>query len=367
MLKNKPLVWLSLLLALGLVVAACGSSSKSSNNATTTSTTAAGAPSSGVDYSKLSGSIKGSGSSFTDAFIQDAIDHFSKQKSGLTVTYNPVGSGQGKKDFGSNLSDFAGTDSLVKPTDGPAAGGYLYVPTVAAPITVSYNLASVKGLKLSAATLAGIFQGTIVKWNDAAVAADNPGVTLPTAAVVIVHRADGSGTTSNFTKYLAKAAPTVWKLGSGDTVAWPTNSQAGQKNPGVAQIIKDTPGAVGYVDLSDAKATGLVFASIKNHDGTYVTPTIAGATAALTNAVVAADLSYDPLDAAGVDAYPITSPTYLLVRTTYASQATADNVKGFITFLLTDGQGFAKDDSFSGLPDALRTKSLAQLDKIKVG
>jgi phosphate transport system substrate-binding protein len=300
-----------------------------------------------VDYSKLSGSIKGSGSSFTDGFIQAAIDAFAA-KSDLSITYNPVGSGQGKKDFGSNLSDFAGTDSLVKEGDGPAAGSYLYVPTVAAPITISYNLSGVPDLQLSADTLAGIFQGTIKKWDDNAIATDNPDASLPSTAIVLVHRADGSGTTSNFTKYLAKAAPTAWKLGSGDTVAWPTDSQAGQKNPG-------------------AEATGLVFASIKNHDGKYVAPTLEGSAAALEGAVVADDLTYDPLDAAGATAYPITSPTYLLVRTTYSSQATADNVKGFVTYLLTDGQALAKDVSFSGLPDALKAKALTQLDKVTVG
>jgi phosphate transport system substrate-binding protein len=362
-LKKKPFVWLSLLLALGLLVAACGSDKKNDTSSSTT-TTPAGAGS--VDYSKLSGSIKGSGSSFTDAFVQAAIDDLSG-KSDLSVTYNAVGSGQGKKDFGSSLTDFAGTDSKVKAGDGPVDGSYLYVPTVAAPITISYNLPSVKALKLSADTLAGIFQGTIKKWDDPAIAADNSGVSLPSTAVVIVHRADGSGTTSNFTKYLAKAAPTAWKLGSGDTVAWPTDSQAGQKNPGVAQIVKSTAGAIGYVDLSDADATGLVVASIKNHDGQFVAPTLAGAAAALENAVVADDLTYDPLDAAGAAAYPITSPTYLLLRTSYSSQATADNVKGFVTFLLTDAQSLAEGVKFTGLPDALKTKALAQLDKVTVG
>jgi phosphate transport system substrate-binding protein len=361
-LKKKPLVWLSLLLALGLVAAACGGDDSKSSSSTSTSEAAAGS----VDYTKLSGSIKGSGSSFTDGFIQAAIDAFAS-KSDLSITYNPVGSGQGKKDFGSNLSDFAGTDSLVKEGDGPAAGSYLYVPTVAAPITISYNLSGVPDLQLSADTLAGIFQGTIKKWDDNAIATDNPDASLPSTAIVIVHRADGSGTTSNFTKYLAKAAPTAWKLGSGDTVAWPTDSQAGQKNPGVAQIIKSTAGAIGYVDLSDAEATGLVFASIKNHDGKYVAPTLAGSAAALEGAVVADDLTYDPLDAAGATVYPITSPTYLLVRTAYSSQATADNVKGFITYLLTDGQALAKGVSFSGLPDSLKTKALTQLDKVTVG
>jgi phosphate transport system substrate-binding protein len=362
--KKKPFTLLALLLAIGLLVAACGKDDNDKGSSST-STTAAG--SSGVDYSGLSGTINGSGSSFTNQFLAASIAALQDKAGGLTVNYNPTGSGQGKKDFGSGLVDFAGTDSLVKPGDGPTDGSYLYVPTVAAPITVSYNLPSVKDLKLSAATLAGLFSGTITKWNDAAVKADNPGASLPSTNVVIAHRADASGTTSNFTKYLTKAAPTAWKLGQGDTVAWPADSQAGQKNTGVAQIVKSTDGAIGYVDLADATSAGLVFAQIKNADGKFVKPTVAGAVAAVAGATVNADLSYDPINAAGADAYPITSPTFLLLRTTYPNQAKLAAVKGFVTFLLTDGQGLAAANNYAKLSDSLRQQALAQLDKVTAG
>jgi phosphate transport system substrate-binding protein len=346
MTKQRLLAVLALLLAVGLLSAACGSDDSQG---------ASGAA-----------SITGSGASFPDAFYQAAIDAYADQ-SGLSVTYNPVGSGQGKKDFGSNLNDFAGSDSLVQDGDGPAPGSFLYVPTVAAPITVSYHLDGVDDLQLSADTLAGIFSGTIRQWDDEAIQADNPDADLPSTAVVMVHRADGSGTTTNFTKYLAKAAPAAWTLGSGDTVAWPADSQAGQKNTGVAQLIRDTDGAIGYVDLSDAEATELTFAKIENQAGRFVAPTLAGAEAALQGAAVAEDLTYDPLDAPGETAYPITSPTYLLVRTTYADQDTLDAVKGFVTYLLSEGQDVAEDVSFAKLPTGLRDKALAQLDRLAVG
>src|SRR5262249_11901696 len=158
--------------------------------------------------------------------------------------------------------------------DGPTAGSYLYVPTVAAPITVSYNLSGVSNLQLSGDTLAKIFSRQIKKWNDPAIAADNTGATLPDKNIVVAHRSDGSGTTNNFTKYLAKAAPNSWKLGSGDTVAWPADTQGGDKNTGVAQIIKQADGAIGYVDMSDAVASNLVFASVKNKAGKYVKATL---------------------------------------------------------------------------------------------
>jgi phosphate transport system substrate-binding protein len=361
LLKKKPFAWLSLILAFGLLAAACGGDDAKDETGGTDSTEADSSA-----YADLTGSITGSGATFPDAFYQAAIDAFG-DVSDLSVTYNAVGSGTGKEEFGGNLNNFAGTDSLVKDGDGPAAGSFLYVPTVAAPITISYNLSGVDELQLSPDTLAGIFQGSITSWDDEAIAEDNPDADLPSKDIVMVHRADGSGTTSNFTKYLAKAAPTAWTLGSGDTVAWPTSSQAGQKNTGVAQLIKDNDGAIGYVDFSDAEATGLTYAAIKNKDGEFVAPSLDGVVAGLEGATVNEDLSYDPLDAAGKDAYPITAPTYILVRTTYADQATLDNVKGFVTFLLTEGQDLAADVSFAKLPDALREQALAQLDKLTVG
>jgi phosphate transport system substrate-binding protein len=325
-----------------------------------------GSGSTGADdkYSGLSGSLKATGASFPDAYYQEVISAFKEAAPNLTITYNATGSGTGKKDFGSNLNDFAGTDSLVKDTDGPAAGSFLYVPTVAAPITVSYNLSGVDKLQLSPETLAKIFQRDIKTWNDPAIAADNSGVTLPNKPITVAHRSDGSGTTSNFTKYLNAAAKDVWKLGSGDTVKWPTDTQGGEKNTGVATLIKNGDGTIGYVDLSDAKASGLKFASIKNKEGRFVAPTLDGAKAALAGATVKDDVSYDPLNAAGADSYPITSPTYLIVRTKYDDAKKAEAVKGFITYLLGDGTKLAEEVNFAPLPDTLKTRALAQLDKI---
>jgi phosphate transport system substrate-binding protein len=238
------------------------------------------------------------------------------------------------------------------------------VPTVAAPITVSYNLAGVSGLKLSPTTVVKIFSRDIKNWNDTAIAADNSGVTLPNKPIVVVHRSDGSGTTNNFTKYLAAVGGADWKLGSGDTVAWAADTQAGDKNTGVAQLIKQSDGAIGYVDFADAKNAGLVFASLKNKDGQFVAASLDGATAALAGATIADDLTYNPLNAAGAASYPITAPTYLLVRPTYSDAAKAKLVKGFVKWLLTDGQKYAEGVGFAKLPAALQTKALAQLDKV---
>lgn len=355
---KRSLVWLlALLTAVGLVGTACGKSSSDSSGSETTK------GSSKFDYKSLSGTLNGSGATFPKAFYEDSIADFKTRASGVTVNYNAVGSGQGKKDLAAGTSDWAGSDSTVKDDEkANFKGPFLYFPTVAAPITVSYNLSGVKELKLSAETVAKIFTGTITTWNDPAIAADNPGVTLPNTAITVAVRSDGSGTTSNFSKFLAAAAPTAFTLTAGDTVAWP-KAQAGKGNAGVAQIVKDTPGAIGYVDYSDATATKLSTASIKNKDGKFVAPTLAGATAALAGAEVKADLTYSPLNAAGADAYPITAPTYVLVYATPSSNAAA--IKGWLTYLLTEGQDLAKDAGFASLPSALRDKAVAQIAQIQ--
>jgi len=341
----------------GLVLAGCGGGND--NGGTSNPGTSGGS-----NLASLSGSIKGSGSSFQDAFDQEVISQFKSVAPKATVTYNAVGSGTGKKEFGQGLDDFAGTDSLVKPGDGPAPGSFMYIPTVAAPITVSYNLSGVDKLQLSPDTLAKIFSTSIKKWNDPAIAADNAGVSLPNKNITVAHRSDGSGTTSNFTKYLAAAAPTTWKLGSGDTVNWPASTQGAEKNTGVAQVIQQTDGAIGYVDFSDATELKLTFASIKNKAGQFLAPTLDGAAAAVEGAQVADDLTYSPINVDSPTAYPITSPTYVLIKPKYDDAQKAALVKGFVKYMLTDGQSIAKDVNFAALPSSLQQKALAQLDKI---
>jgi phosphate transport system substrate-binding protein len=364
--SKRRLVWLvALLAAVGLVAGACGSDDNSSSGSTTPPGTAASGGE--IDYEALSGTLSGSGATFPSAFYEEAIAEFEDVASGLEVLYNPVGSGQGKKDLGSQLTQWAGSDSLVAEKDmGLFSRPFLYFPTVAAPITISYNVSGVDELNLSPDTLAGIFMGQITTWNDSKIEADNPDADLPSGEITVVTRSDGSGTTNNFSKYLKSAAPSVFTLESGDTVAWP-KTQAGNGNSGVAQIIGQTNGSIGYVDLSDANATDLDQASIKNKDGEFVAPTLDGATAALEGAEVKADLTYSPLNTAGADAYPITAPTYVLVYATYSDQATVDNVVGWLTYLLTDAQDLAADVDFARLPTTLQEKAIAQIAKISVG
>jgi phosphate transport system substrate-binding protein len=370
---RKSFTWATTALLAGLALtAACSSGDDDASTPTTaasgTDTTAATGDGSGsdIDFASLTGEITGSGSSFQDTFEQEAIAAFLEQAPDTNVTYNAVGSGQGKQEFGQGLTDYAGTDSLVKAdgSDGVEAGSFVYVPITAAPITVSYNLDGVDELQLSAATLANIFDRDITSWSDPAIADENPDATLPDQDITVVHRSDGSGTTSRFTSFLEVAAPDDWALGHGDTVEWAADTQAGEKNAGVAQLLTSTDGAIGYVDLSDADAAGLVYASIENSAGNFVAPTLEGASAALDGADVPDDLSINTINAPGDDAYPITAPTFVLLRTAYDDPAIADLVKGFVTFLLTDGQDLAEGVGYAPLPDALREQALGQLDSV---
>lgn len=348
--------------ALGLTFAVAGVACSSSKSNTSTGSTTAG---SGAKLAAAT--LNGDGSTFQRAFEEAGIAGFQIAQPDITINYEANGSGQGKQDLGNQIKDFAGTDSLLKDNEKASmkGGKYLYFPLVSAPITVSYNEPTLKNLKLSPATLAKIFSGKIKTWNDAAIAADNQGVTLPTDAIVIVHRAEKSGTTSNFTKFLAAAAPADWTLGHGDSIVWP-DSQSGSGNGGVAQKISSTKGAIGYVDFSDALKAKLVAASIKNANGEFMAPSLDGASKAVAGAEVAADLTYDPINAKGAGVYPITSPTWMLVYAKQTSKAKGDALKAYLKYLLTDGQKLAQPSNFAPLPDTLATKAVAQLDQITV-
>jgi len=181
----------------------------------------------------------------------------------MTVNYGGVGSGAGR----SNLA--AGTTNF----------GVLYFPILIGPITMAYNLSGVNGLELTPEVIAGIFQAKITNWDNSAIAAINPGVHLPSTPITLAVRSDSSGTTQNFTLFLEKGAGSAWTLGSASTIKWPSTARASAGNGGVAQVIKSTSGAIGYVDYADAKASGLQFASVKNADGNFVAPSIQGASA----------------------------------------------------------------------------------------
>jgi phosphate transport system substrate-binding protein len=385
-------------ISLSLLAVACGSDSSSTSATTTaapaeattiaapaatTAATTAGtpttvaeaasttaAPASTVDFSKLSGSLVGSGATFPKSFYDDAIARLADIAPGLKVEYGGGGSGKGQTDLQTNVVDFAGSDGTVADADVAkyTGGDFVYIPTVIAPITMSYNLPSVAKLQLSPTSISAIFQREIKKWNDPIIAADNPGVTLPDTDIVVAVRADASGTTQNFTKFLdAAAGPTAggtWKLGAAKDTAFPDDAVRGDGNSGVAQVITSTEGAIGYVDLSDAKASNLVFASVMNKAGKYIEPTLDATTAAAKNAKIADNLTYFLGWADGDDSYPIAAQTWILVYTKQSDPAKAEALKGFLTYLLTDDQANAAAIDFAPLPADLAAKALLNIAKI---
>lgn len=348
-----------------LVLGACSSSGDKSGDTDgkTKPTVAAGDAPTKSDIKELTVSISGGGASFPDSFYQAVSADFNGLAGTERVTYAKSGSSDGRSQLAARTLDFAGSDSLPKPEES-FGGTLLFFPTVAAPITVSYNLPKVSDLKLSADVIAGIFQAQITSWNDPKIAADNPDVKLPATKISVVHRSDGSGTTNNFTKYLTAASPDVWKLGSGDEVSWPASTQGQEKNSGVAEVIKQTAGSIGYVDLADAGKAGLSFAKIKNSSGKYVAPSAAGVQAALAGADVQDDLTYNPLNGSDPAAYPITAPTWLLATVEQSDAAKAETLRTFLRYLLTTGQEQAGATGYVALPQELAKRAIEQIEKI---
>jgi phosphate transport system substrate-binding protein len=338
-------------------IAACGSSSSSSSS---------GGSSSGGS----SATLNGAGSTFAAPIYQQWGSTLKSQN--LTVNYNPVGSGAGVTQLEGATVNFAGSDPALKSADAGkfTKGTPLQFPVAFGAITVSYNLSGVKsGLKLDGPVIAQIFSGKITKWNASAIASLNPGMSLPSTSITVVHRSDSSGTTDGFTKFLSATDPT-WKstVGHGKDVKWPTGTGA-KGNSGVAAAVKQTPGAVGYVEQAYALENGFTYASVKNSSGTYIAPTIAATSAAATGIKVPSNLGISTINSPNPQAYPITSQTFLIVYKdpckAGASKTVASGLKRFLTYAFGAGQKTLGQGSnqvpYAPLPADLVSKDNAQL------
>jgi phosphate transport system substrate-binding protein len=319
------------------------------------------------------GTISGAGATFPQPVYDEWASRF-KDKTGTTVNYNAIGSGGGIAQFTANTVDFGATDSAMKDEEVKAAekkGTPVHVPTVFGAITIAYNVPGVdKGLKLDGGTAADIFLGKIKKWNDPAIKQLNPSLDLPDTGITVVHRSDESGTTKLFTTFVSDYSP-EWssKVGADKTVKWPTGTGA-KGNAGVAGGVKQTDGAVGYVELEYATVSGLSSAFIKNAAGKYVPGSVDGVTAA-AEAIAdkfPADFRQAPIiNGAGDTTYPIAAYTYILA---YVDQKDADKGKSLVAFLywaLTDGQGEEKAIGYAPLPQSVQQKALAELHQLSNG
>jgi len=332
-------------LAVGL--AACGSSSSSSSSSTTASAT-----------------ISGAGSTFAAPVYQQ----WASSLSPLTVNYQAVGSGAGITAIETKTVDFGASDPPLKPADEEAiaknGSPAVQIPMFLGAITVSYNLPGVKtGLKLEGKTIANIFLGKIKAWNDAEIKALNPGVSLPSTAVTVIHRSDSSGTTSGFTSYLASVDPEFKsKVGEGKTVQWPTGTGA-KGNAGVAGAVAQTVGAVGYVEQAYALSHNFTVASVKNKAGQWVLPSLASTSAAGEGVTVPANLGIKVINSPQPSAYPITSQTFIVVNKDLCKagipggEGAAKGVVKFLDYGLGQGQSVLSQADYAALPASILAKS----------
>jgi phosphate transport system substrate-binding protein len=343
--RSRKLIALAVL---PFVIAACGSSSKS---------TSGGGTSSG-------GTVNGAGSTFAAPIYSQWGNTLKGQ--GVTVNYQPVGSGAGVAQFAAGTVDFGASDPALAPADKATIkkGEPVQIPMGFGAITVSYNVSGLKkGLKLDGATVADIFLGKVKNWNDPAIAKLNAGVKLPSQAITVVHRSDESGTTKGFTTFLSAYSP-EWKtkVGADKTVKWPTGTGA-KGNDGVAAAVKQQQGAVGYVEEAYALQNNFTTAAVKNKSGSYVDPTLASTTAAGEGVKIPKDLGISIIDAPNPKAYPISSQTFVIVYKDMCkagkSQGTASAVKKFIDYGLGAGQDVLGQLQYAKLPAAVLSKAKA--------
>ncbi|MEK7858189.1 MAG: phosphate ABC transporter substrate-binding protein PstS [Elusimicrobiota bacterium] len=299
-------------------------------------------------------SLTGAGATFPYPIYSKWFDEYHKAKPDVQINYQSIGSGGGIRQITERTVDFGATDGPM--TDKmmfKIDGKLLHIPTVLGADVPVFNVKGVEKLNLSGPALAGIFLGTINRWNDPVIAQDNPEAKLPDARITVVHRSDGSGTTYIWTDYLSKVSP-EWlkKAGRGTAVNWPTGL-GGKGNEGVSSLVKQTPNSIGYVELIYAKQNDIDYASVKNAAGKWLKADIAGVTAAAAGAKMPADYRVSITDAPGEKSYPIASYTWLLIYQKNAGGKGAE-LKDFLRWMLKDGQTMASDLGYAPLPDGVK-------------
>ena len=355
--------------AASLLLAACSSNnsgSSSSASQAASSQASAGAP----DYNTVppkpdfSGSLTADGSTFVQPVMEQWTQDYANQ-TGIQISYNGGGSGQGIKDVTANTVQFAGTDAAMKPDEQSAAeaknGPILHIPVVFGGIVLSYNLQGVTDpLNFSPDVIGKIFTGQIKSWDDPAIKADNPSANLPNQAITVVHRSDGSGTTSTFTNWLCLVSAD-WKAKvnpcAGKEVTWPVGL-GGQGNPGVTSTITTTPGAIGYIELAYAIQNKVPYGNVKNKAGNWITPSLDSVAAAAKLATIPDNLVFQPWNTDVSDGYPIVGTTWVLVYQqqdkVIQDQGAAAAIVHFLLWAVDSGAADAKALDYAVLPDNLK-------------
>ena len=312
--------------------------------------------------------INGAGATFPYPIYSKWFSEYNKINSKVQINYQSIGSGGGIRQVTERTVFFGATDGPMTPAQLAAAPGkILHFPTVLGAVVPVYNIPGVKQeLKFTGQVLADITMGKITKWNDAAIAKLNPGVALPAFDIVVAHRSDGSGTTYIWVDYLSKVSPEFLKtVGVATSVKWPVGV-GGKGNEGVAGLVSQTPGALGYVELIYALQNNISYGSVQNSSGSFVRASIDAVTAAAASAQMPEDFRVSITNASGKDSYPIASFTWLLLYENPQDKAQAKVMVDFVKWALTDGQKFAKDLGYAPLPKAVVDMELKTLAKIKL-
>ena len=323
----------------------------------------------GTSLGAATGLINGAGATFPYPIYSKWFDEYHKRHPDVQINYQSIGSGGGIRQILEGTVDFGASDGPM--TDEQLAQAkipILHFPTVLGAVVATYNVTGVDKLRLTPSTLAGIFLGKITTWNDPALAKDNPGITFPSEPIVPVHRSDGSGTTYVFTDYLSKVSPEWAKaVGRNTSVAWPVGL-GGKGNEGVTGLVKQTPNALGYVELVYAVQNKLPYAEIRNYAGTFVVPTLESVTAAAAAVPnMPADFRVSITDAPSPDAYPISSFTWLLIPSSIADGEKGHAIVQFLDWMLGDGQTYTKPLGYAPLPPSVIALERAVIPKIRVG
>ena len=361
-------------------IAPAQSSGPAASQATGSGGPTAASSSGPVTYrcTKGDGTLSGAGSTFINPLLLKMAGDYNT-KCGVQVNYQSVGSGAGVKDWQQNTVDFGASDAYLADSDMAAAaanGAPVEVPTTFGAVVIAYNLTGLAApLKMTPDIIAGIFLGTISTWNDPALATANPGVTLPTTAISVVHRSDGSGTTSIFTNYLTAVSPAwVTAVGLGDptksagkTVTWPVG-QGASGNEGVTQGIKGTDGGVGYIDVAYAIQNQIPFADVQNKSGNFITPSLASIAAAANLPSYPPDLRFNLVNTAAAQGYPIAGTTWIIVYKDLSkvmkSQDRANALVDFIWWAIHDGQADSAPLDYGALPANLVAQDEAAVKSI---
>jgi phosphate transport system substrate-binding protein len=314
--------------------------------------------------------IIGAGASFPYPIYAKWFSEYNKLRPNVQVNYQSIGSGGGIRQLTAQTVFFGATDGpMTKEQQLAAPGNILHLPTVLGAVVPVYSIDGVSTeLKFTGAVLADIFLGKITRWNDPAIAKLNQGVNLPDSDITVVHRSDGSGTTYIFADYLAKVSP-EWKkrVGVSTALNWPVGL-GGKGNEGVAGLVKQTPGSIGYVELIYALQSKIAHGAVQNMTGKFLRASIESVTAAAAAAAGAmpADFRVSITNAPGDNVYPISSFTWMLFYENPKDKNAARTMVEFMTWALTDGQRFARDLGYAPLPDAIVKLELEALKKIKL-